>query len=257
MIGPYARGRKQRVGSAIGGVLEDWIGSPDGISRGLIVPEATTNQMTNPVFGHGTWDNGWTDGAGVDSSENTNEDFLLFGTSSAKVLATAGANNVFYQSIDVANAGNTHVLSCYAKLPDGGVISASQCQLYYGAGLTTAYTPVGNGCYRLTASLTGAAPATGTGLLVVDTFMVYTDGFQIEEKAYSTPLTYGDLMGSAWTGTAHASTTNRTGSRVMVAVDDIVDVAEGTLTLVWKAGHSNTFAADRYLFHETKNSQKK
>ena len=41
-IKPYALGLQQRVGIATGGILEDIIGTVDGISKGVIVPEATT-----------------------------------------------------------------------------------------------------------------------------------------------------------------------------------------------------------------------
>jgi hypothetical protein len=192
-IKPYALGLQQRVGSAIGGILEDTIGTTDGISRGVIIPEATTNKMTNPIFGHGTWNNTWTNGANLTDTENTDPKFITHGKSSAKLVCT-GAGNTFTQSINVGNT-NTHELSCYAKLPDGGVVSSTQVVLSYGGSQTTTYTLIGDGWYRLTVSVTGVAAGTVTGVIVASGYTVYVDGFQIEEKAYATPMAHGDLLG--------------------------------------------------------------
>ncbi|MCH8998526.1 MAG: hypothetical protein IID48_09745, partial [Proteobacteria bacterium] len=62
-VKPYALGQRQRMAFAQGGILEDVIGAVDGVSRGTFLPEATINKMTNPIFGHSTFDNDWTAGA--------------------------------------------------------------------------------------------------------------------------------------------------------------------------------------------------
>src|SRR3990167_8695340 len=97
IIRPYALGLRQRLASATGGVLEDTIGAADGQSRGLIIAEATTNKMTNPVFGHATWNNGWTAGSNIIATQNTDKRFLLPGTTSSAKLtrnaSTAGQSN--------------------------------------------------------------------------------------------------------------------------------------------------------------------
>jgi len=230
VIRPYALGIKQRLASATGGILEDTIGTVDGQSRGLIVPEAMTNKMTNPIFGHGTWNNGWT-GLTL-ATQNTDVDFLLFGLNSAKLIYASGTST-WTQSINVGNT-NTHTLSCYAKRPDGAAVTASDVSLYYGAGKTTSYESVGNGWYRLTATFAGINAATATGVTMVANRSVYVDGFQIEEKAYVTPLAYGDMLGCAWTSTAHASTSTRTVARTRVIDDDIFNPAQGCIRIVYK-----------------------
>src|SRR3990167_9258129 len=230
VIRPYALGIKQRLASATGGILEDTIGTVDGQSRGLIVPEAMTNKMTNPIFGHGTWNNGWT-GLTL-AKQNTDVDFLLFGLNSAKLIYASGTST-WTQSINVGNT-NTHTLSCYAKRPDGAAVTASDVSLYYGAGKTTSYESVGNGWYRLTATFAGINAATATGVTMVANRSVYVDGFQIEEKAYVTPLAYGDMLGCAWTSTAHASTSTRTVARTRVIDDDIFNPAQGCIRIVYK-----------------------
>jgi len=248
LVKPFAVGQRQRLASATGGVLEDTAGTVDGISRGLVIPEATTNKMTNPIFGHSTWDNGWTAAADVIALQNTNKKFVLFGGSSAKLVVGTVSDGRFYQTINVGNI-NTHILSCYVKRVDGGNVTSAEIRLWYNTNLATTYTAVGNGWYRLTASAAGIAAGTATGVqIIVSGAGFYMDGFQIEEKTYITPLAYGDLLGCAWTGTAHASTSTRTAASIKVNLTDIFNVAEGAIRVVMKFPQSSTFASDVSIF---------
>lgn len=245
---PYALGKAQVLATAMGGIIEDTIGTTDNISKGVVVPEATTNKMTNPVFGHATWNNGWTTGASIVSTQNTNQEFVLFGLNSALLTRTASVDAGFRQSIAAGNT-NTHILSCYAKRPDGAAVTASDLVLYYNADLTTTYTPVGNGWYQLTASVTGIVAATSTGVKV--SFVgrsIYVDGFQFEEKAYQTPLCYGDKLGCAWTGTAHASTSTRTAATATIPLSSAFNIGQGTIRCVVKFPQASTFGTDVFLF---------
>ncbi len=240
MIGPAAEGKEMEVGSAIGGVIEDVYGSTDRRSKGLIIPEATTNKMTNPVFGHATYNNAWTAGASIVSSLNTDPKYILFGKRSVKITSN-GATNGYYQSINVGNT-NAHTLTAWIKLPDGGVPSTSVCQLYYNTGLlTTTYTSIGNGFYRLSAALTGVASAVNVAIVTLSGYSIYLCGMQLEEKAYGTPLCWGDLMGCAWTGTAHASTSTRTAARWRISGSKF-SVAQGTALIVWTPDRASTAA---------------
>lgn len=249
-IQPYALGQKQRLCSATGGMLEDTVGSVDGRSRGVMIPEGTTNKMTNPVFGHSTWNNNWTAGSSLTAEQNTDERWLIPGTvSSAKLTSAASSNNTFTQSINVGNT-NKHSLSCYARLRYGGVISSTQVQLYYSTAQTTTFTALGNGWYRLTAeNVTGINAGTATGVVVKNGYSVYIVGFQIEEKTYATPIGWGDMVGWAWTGTAHASTSARTAAACKMAVDmTTLNAAEGSVRIVARFDVANTHANDMYLF---------
>ena len=249
-VKPFAGGISQRVASALGGILEDIIGTVDGSSRGLIIPEATTNKMTNPVFGHSTWNNGWTAGSDLISSQNTDKEYFLFGTSSAKVTRKGSVDAVFRQSINVGNT-NTHILRCYAKRVDGAPVTSSDVQLYYNAALSTAYASVGNGWYSLTASVTGINAATNTGILMAAIGRsIYVDGFQIEEKTLATPLAYGDLLGCAWTGTAHASTSTRTAGQCRIAAGDILNVSQGTIRAIVNLKHASGTQPTMYIFNQ-------
>ena len=239
-VKPYATGRPQRLASALGGILEDTLGAADGISRGLIVPEATTNKATNPVFGHATWDNGWVTGPQLISEKNTDPRYILFGVASARLTCITSGTRTFCQSINVGNT-NTHTLSMYAKRQDGSAVTAADCQLVYNVLLTTTYTAVGDGWYRLTASAAGINAATASGIAVAPAASIYADGFQIEELSYATPLAYGDLLGCAWTGTVHASTSTRAAGRARLAIAaDTFSIGAGAVRVVWRAPYANT-----------------
>lgn len=252
MLKPYAVGQEQILASATGGILEDTLGWKDGFSRGLKVLRATTNLFLNPIFGHGTWNNGWTNAASITDTENTDKRFVLFGTSSAKLVCNGASNRSFTESIDVGDT-NTYEISCYAKLQDGGVISTTQINLFYGAtGITAVFTAIGDdGFYRITGSVTGVAASRATGVILSDGYTVYVDGFQIEQRGLATALSHGDLMGNAWTGTPHASTSARTVSRARLKVSDTMGEAEGSFRAVWKADkNSADLGANIVIFEE-------
>jgi hypothetical protein len=248
-IKPFALGKQQVIGTATGGIIEDLTGSADSTSRGLIVAEATTNKMTNPVFGNATWNNNWSAGSSLTAAQNTDTAFLLPDTSnSARLTSAAATNNTYTQSINVANT-NKHSISALVRLPDGGAVSATQCQLYYGAALTTVYTALGNGWYRLTSdNFNGVASARATGLIVANGYTVYLAGCQIEEKTYSTPLTYGDQLGCTWTSTAHASTSTRTAASWKRATTDILPFGAWSVRVVLRTWFTSTPPASWFVF---------
>lgn len=254
-IAPYAIGLQQRLCTSKGGILEDVIGSADGQSKGVIIPEATTNKFTNPVFGYSTWNNGWTAAANVVSSQNTNQNFLLPGTlNSAKLDYVGGGANTWTQSINVGNT-NAHSLSFIAKRNDGGALTNSDIAVYYGSNKISTVSSLGNGWYLVKSeNFSGVASATDAGVVVVNSGIgvVYVTGFLLEEKAYSTQIGFGDMLGWAWTGTAHNSTSTRTASLMRVNTSDTWQVGSGTIRIVWKAGKANTsFTGDGFIFQLT------
>ena len=237
VVNPAINGKRMRAGSAIGGVLENVFTSPDGISRGLMIPEATINKSTNPVFGHATWNTGWTTGADLIASKNTDKAFILPGaTASAKLTrATGGSGYIFYQSLNVGNT-NTHTFSAYVKKADGTPATAADVRIIYViTQATTTYTYLGNGITRLRWTGAGIASSQITGVSLFQTIgvTVYLLAYQVEEKTYPTTICWGDLIGCSWTGTAHASTSTRTAARVRWPATDLLDIGEFTAVMVW------------------------
>src|SRR3972149_6728782 len=85
-IKPFALGKKQRLTSVTGGIVEDTIGAADMLPRGTIIAEAVTNKMTNPAFSHATWNNRWAAGTSLVAAQNIDARYVLFWLSSAKLF---------------------------------------------------------------------------------------------------------------------------------------------------------------------------
>jgi hypothetical protein len=252
-------GSRQLLANAKGGIVEDWIGTVDGISRGLMIPEGDTtngNKSLNPIFGHATWNTGWTAGSGITAAKNTDPQFVLWGLNSAKLSASSAtaADNVYYETI---NAGNTnkHTHTIYAILPDRSAISATHIQLFYNDAVqTTTYTAMGDGWYRLgCANFDGVSAATcDAGVAVKRNYTVYITGHQLEERAYATPFFYGDMLGDAWTGTPHESKSTRAASTLQLpTVNNIL--SNSVFRLIWRAGNASTDITSKYLYHDGTN----
>jgi len=243
-----ALGRKQRLVSAKGAAREDTVDA--NFSRGLVVQDgALTNLFTNPVFGHSTYDNGWTTAAALVSEKNTDEKFVLFGAASARLYCITSATGAFTQSLTLA--ASTHVLSCYARREDGAAATASDLKIIYNAiEQTTTFISVGNGWYLLQASVTGTGGAAATGVSVQYPRQIYVDGFQVLAVADQRPFFYGDQLGCAWSGTAHASTSTQTATVLTItATDDTLREAQGCVRVIWRPFLANTASlTTQYLF---------
>lgn len=243
-IKPYAYGIKQRLATAIGGVFEDYLGYAPGLARGVRVPEATTNLADNPVFGNATYSTEWTAGSAVTAAANYDRRFILFGRTSVKLVSNhASANNQYYQSLTLTVA--THTASAYVKKADGSAVTASDIVIYEtdGGDTASAYQNIGNGWYRVYASWTGVASAKNIGVsLKAVGAGLYLAAFQVEAKAYPTAFCYGDMMGVAWSGTAHAasSTSARTAASLGVDTYDTVTMIEGTVRACLEMDCDNT-----------------
>ncbi len=248
---PFAEGIYQQSGWAQGGVLEDWIGTVDQRSRGTMIPEATTNLYTNPIYGNATYDTNWSQSsASLLDEQNNLGDYLLFGKNSVKLINTDTVNGHSWGETLTPAAATTYACSYYAKRPDGGAVTATETNVWaIAANQTCTYTAVGNGWYRVWCTFTGDGVARITGVRVKAGQTIYVDGFQLEAKGYITSLAYGDLPGCAWSGTAHASTTTRGAGILRLPSAGKVSIGQGTLRVVWKAARASTTYSDvRYLF---------
>ena len=247
-IKPYALGVRQLLTSAKGGIQEDLIGSIDGRSKGTVIMSGSQNQITNPIFGNATYDLGWTTGSDLISTENKNGKFIIAGVSSVKLTRTGNTNILFTQSI---NAGDTnpHRISAYVKRADGEAVTSADAVLHYNVDLTTAYQLIGDGWYRLTASATGIASAQPTGISIETVGRtIWADGFQFQDSSFHTPLIHGDLLGHTWAGTDHDSVSDMTDIAFKVNAAEVLDIAEGTIRVVYKPFQDDSHAINRMLF---------
>jgi hypothetical protein len=246
VIKPLAVGKFMRAAQALGGILEDDLGVADGQSRGLRIAPATTNKMTAPT---GYYTARWTAQSSVVRTDNTDRRFVLPGQSSSyKLTARAGTNNLHYESVNVGNT-NTHSFYAIVAKDDLSAVTSADCQIYYGASLTTTFTSLGSGLYLAEATAAGVNASYFVGLLIQNGRTVYQLFFSTEETSLRTPLCYGTLLGCAFSGTAWASTSTRTAGRVRIPVEaSTFGLGSGTIALTWKTDFANTAANDRFFF---------
>ena len=253
-IYPWTTRKPRWVGLAQGAIQTD----DDG---GLIVLEATTNKIPNSDFeNEADTNNGWTcEDAHVTDAETTDPEYVYSGFFSQLLVEDGDGDKTYTVSIDVGNA-NKHSLSCYAKKVDGSAVSSSDVVLYYGGALTTTFTADstrGSGWYRLTSeNFDGVAAATDCGVQVKQSKTVYVDSFQLEEKAYCTPLAYGTFgRGYTFSSTAHTTSSVRAAAGIKYrnaegwGMDRILYRDKATIMVVAEMPYaSDGFKADSYLF---------
>ncbi len=251
-IKPYATGKQQRAGSTKGGIIEDRFGAADGRSRGLIVPEATTNLCTNPVFSNATYDKNWTTGANLIKTQITDPALALFGYSAVELTAIGSTNNLFTTSITYA--ATTYTWAFYVKRRDGAPVTNSAVRLDVGGGPFNAnYVAVGGGIYCVTYTAPMPAGATNTGLEIRNGRSIILIGVQVEAKGYRTPLAHGDMLGHAWTGAERDSTSTRTAAYYRLpASNEIIHIGQGSVRVVWRNLIPSTASPATQVFFDTR-----
>jgi hypothetical protein len=143
----------------------------------------------------------------------------LVGTASAKLVAQEGYNGSFVQSVNVGNT-ETYQLEANAYT-DGSAVTSSDLELFYnGSAVTTTYTAVGGGWYKLTGSVTGAASARDYGVVVKAGKTAYLDTMSLWNYPTSGTLTssiFDSEQAPDW-GTLTYSATTPTNTTASVAV---------------------------------------
>lgn len=250
IAGPMLDGERQLLAAATGGISEDVVGVLDGMSRGVRIPvgdESEGNWFTNPIFSNSTWNTGWTDGAGMDSSKNIDPEFVIFGTVSARLASTSDTTGTFTSSINVGDT-DAYMLSAYVLLKTRGVVNSAVAQLHWnGSALTTTFTLIENGIYRLSAPVTGVNGAAAGGILVKSSIVLYSDGFQLEKRDFVTPLMCGDFLGHAWTSAGHGSRSIRKASFIRYPAANLTDSYICTIRVGWVPDRSTAAFTSGYV----------
>ena len=133
-------------------------------------------------------------------------------------LVTGSNTTAFNQSVNVGDT-NTYNLVSYART-DGSAVTSSDVELFYnGSTISTTYTSVGSGWYKLTGTLTGANASRLYGVQVKANKTVYVDNFSLNNYASSGTLTSSIFdtefsAGAAWGTLTYTSS----GSTVAVKV---------------------------------------
>lgn len=108
------------------------------------------------------------------------------GAASVKLVA-GGTDANYLQSVNVGDTA-TYNLYCYAYTT-GAAVTSADVELYYdGAVLSTSYTDMGGGWYKLSSSLTGVASAKDFGVRVKAGKTVYCDSFSLQAGSGATTI---------------------------------------------------------------------
>lgn len=242
------RGKRNKLARAKGGVYQDFVGVTTARSRGVhVCPADATNgnKFTNPIFGHPTsWSTNWL--SGVRATENKSSQYKLFGQTSARLTSESGTTGYYFQRIDFTGNTSTHILSFFAKALNSGEIDDTICEVYYnGLARASTYDSLGDGWFRVWASVTGSNIAnTECGIIIYNNQTLFVDGFQMEQNTTITPFFYGDMPGCSWSGVPHETKSLRAASYLRHLYYDLVSHDTGTLRVAWRADKpSSSFSA--------------
>jgi hypothetical protein len=186
----------------------------------IVVPEEGTNLITNPSLETNT--TGWTLAGSASIARSTTQQRR--GAYSLAITMTAATGDGAYYGTVSLTSGTTYTYSIDVYAPAGmplkayfattGGVQVGGVRSFKGTGrwqrVSITYTETSTTTRRLYLTK-DASTKTGT---------VYLDGAQLEAKAYPTTYIDGDQRGLVpnqfpiaytWTGTAHASTSTRSG----------------------------------------------
>ena len=171
--------------------------------------------------------------------------------SSSSGRAATGGNSVtigsiadgkITQSVNVGDT-NTYDFSVYVydntSGSEGGTVSSSVAELYYnGAVISTTYTDIGSGWWKLTGSLTGADESRDYGVLVKQGKTVKLDDFTLsKEGTYSVYNTtaYTHAAVSSWDSFTESSVTASGNASVVyqICLDDGSTCESGSSWQYW------------------------
>jgi len=162
-------------------------------------------------------DNEYSDAPFEELTATRDTDVKYLGEASVKLVA-GGTHATYLQSVNVGDT-NSHSLVAYAYT-DGSAVTTADLNLWYdGAELTTSFTSMGAGWYRLTGTLTGVASAKTYGVKVKAGKTVYVDTVSLQAGAGATIEVTFENSGS---GVANATFENdlTVGGNINGIIDD-------------------------------------
>jgi len=196
----------------------------------IIVPEATTNLLSDTQFATADPDTIWTfAGDGTEDFTRVTTDCWV-GTGCASTDLGGGTYADIYQAVTVT--ATSYTLSAYIKRAAAGAVSATQVAPFWDSGASTwdSITQVDDNWYYCVKTGTPTAGSRNFGVRAKEAGLLI-DGVQLENKAYATTYCDGSLTGNRsdgydFTGADHASTSTRhalerSGGRVRDIDDDL------------------------------------
>ena len=249
-------GHMGQIGTATGGTIY----RPGKFYKALQCGYATTNLITNPSFELNTA--GWaTDYAGVTTIVNVPGG--VYGSAYVIVSASGTPSNFYGPSVAVTNT-TSYVASFWYR--SSGTITVAVREYGSATNLSSESLPPASEWTRYTKSVTTPG-SNSTNIRIVFTFaagaVLEIDAVQVETGTAATPYCDGSLGGYSaagvpdgtghyWSGSAHASTSIRTGATLRYPAAGNIKADKGTIMawfyadawnpnggFVWQAGNAN------------------
>ena len=221
---------------------------PGKFGKSVQVAHGTTNLLLNPSFeydaaggGASNWAD-YTSNAGVapTGTRTVVDSLSLYGGKSYRLIKTGGSDTSRWgiRANFAVTSGLKYTFSCWINVTaiSGG---ARQVYGYMGTNVTAVsvvHTGLTSGWKRL--SVTTTATATGLASFYVwihsaTTATVFVDGCQVEQREYATPYHDGSLTSpTSWGGTAHASSSTRSGATLAYDNNAGLNSDEGSI-MMW------------------------
>lgn len=235
---PFAEGLQQRAADKCDGPIEL---TDNGVLVHFYNSALThDNWSTNPSFGHGTWNNGWSvSNADLNIINETRADFVRSLGSGAHLVNISTSVQQFYQALTLGT-GPWNV-SCYVRIASGSAPTSSDMEIYINnSAETTTFVQIDDTDWYLAyAQANGSAGSVNYGVEVKAGREVWIDDFQIGLRSpldAPWPFVAGYKLGCAWSGTAHASYTDCAEPTLRWTLDDELAgefTAAGWWTPLW------------------------
>jgi len=169
------------------------------------------------------------------------------------LLSTGGNDSNFVQSINVGDTSQ-YSLVAYAYT-DGSAVTANDLELYYNDSvLSTTFTDMGGGWYKLSGVFTGIASSKDLGVRVKASKTVYVDDISLyQQSAYSifnTDGYYNQLVTSWDSFSSDVTTPGSSSIKYQVCTND-GDVCESGVGANWKYWNGSVWSAASNLTTHT------
>ncbi|KKR39707.1 MAG: hypothetical protein UT75_C0014G0001, partial [Candidatus Yanofskybacteria bacterium GW2011_GWE2_40_11] len=220
---------------------------------GVNIEDSRKNIVTNSSFETGTPPSDWTAQAGCTATKVSR--LTMHGSSSVNLASTAACR--YYQTVNLTGAAVVHQISAYVWRNEtnalGMAVDSTIAGLYASTGLattalSTVYTPLGNGWYRMTAQFTGTAADWYVGIYLPSASRnVYVDSIQVERNAADS----NTYFPSTYIPTS-TSTAIRAAETLSYAVPAAFKSEKGAVSLWFKPNWTRNITsdvADKYLLY--------
>ncbi|MEI6462087.1 MAG: LamG-like jellyroll fold domain-containing protein [bacterium] len=185
----------------------------------------------------------------ITKTRNTTSPYFKFGTASAKLDNSGSILDSTYTT-PLTLTATSYTLSAYAYTTGASISNTDLSLIANSQPLTSTYTDMGGGWWRLTGTFTGVTTSQTFGVQVKPTKLVYIDGIQLERKAFATSYADGSLPisgGYNWTGTANNSNTTKNESNIQYSTVGNIDKTSGSVSLwvkpvSWQNDYSRIFS---------------